>query len=1142
MSWLPLSTCCIFCINFNNVVQSSSVTGNLRNADGTKINLKSGTFIPIDPRISTLSNEGRGYKLEAEWLYKNYRSSLRGLMITYGMKSDAECMLGRALRWHPMIHDHGKARIFIEHTISSLFKELREFFSCKYGHLNQREKWKIACVWYDVAHVDGSARSFSIVLADVLGTYLKSVPQSEGLPSNPYGDCIHRAGNSFLAYCLDVAEPNVTTQRSAKLLTCSYIKRALERKNLEGFSVRPYGSVAQALCDIDSDLDVCIDFGLSPNSQMTSAQAHILTACGFSGSTGELPTDFFKSLSKQEREAQLLSLLISPALESISTWKQDVTTARVPIVQCIVPSLIDMDQRKVQVDISCCTIGVMKTLWLKTLFKADPSLYCTFLILLRWAREAELIRVKQGDRQDRGARSVNIVSRMSTGQENEQSRTKTLSMPLFAPAEFHALILHVLKDELQSGKMLEAITDFTPTCSKANKSRVARLVLSFFKNVQTLCAETVELCTRNNGSSSSDSVQFVWPFFRQLSSAYTVDRETKDMLTTNLDLFHVRRFLVYCEPARHCILSCGDVEQLFKLAAGDSKIMQTSLKLSLALSHRIGHATEFHSCRFAQLSGCHVEIVLIPGRPQLLLNAEGSRRSLYQLKDEITNCSKIATCRTGAWCRVATTNSSRYFMESASDIRMIPKFTSNTCTRGSDVQIKFLMMLPSTKDADTELNRLLSRSLNEITVCRDINYKKGSQSGVSLSQNSTNNPFSSNLSENWQYRLEPTHLALVKSLASVLTRQISVMPSLTEFESVRLSLSFGHFLVVNPSLSLPASRKTLSLNELKVAMDKCGRRRQNWEREDPRFDSNIRQDGDCHTNKSGSNEGILLTSNHRKKKNGSIKRLSLKPGIQTTFLPTFSGNPDDLFRKFAIGLTAAGYSEKKNEDICTVHPLPSYRRITHGVNYSISVSISKGYEVRADFIDSVNNAKTPSAIHTSERPLNWVHYTLLGNGELADMRIKLRSTVPISERLKHIALGNSINSPILWRTPVGEEGDDISVQALVPVFSPHTDPYTKKKLIYIRHHIAEKIFTKKCETFGFKFEMCARTTLVREFLRKECNNLDFNTPVKKAELVLDFSVEQVSELNITEMEQFSCSIIREGIHLAQELNRQNVKL
>ena len=85
----------------------------------------------IDLRISMLATKGKEeYRHIAVMLYNYYANVMRGVMITHGMKSDAECMFGCALRWHPMIHDYGKARSFIEHKMASIFCELRGFFSC----------------------------------------------------------------------------------------------------------------------------------------------------------------------------------------------------------------------------------------------------------------------------------------------------------------------------------------------------------------------------------------------------------------------------------------------------------------------------------------------------------------------------------------------------------------------------------------------------------------------------------------------------------------------------------------------------------------------------------------------------------------------------------------------------------------------------------------------------------------------------------------------------------------------------------------------------------------------------------------------------------------------------------------------------
>ena len=123
------------------------------------------------------------------------------------------------------------------------------------------------------------------------------------------------------------------SREKATLLAHLSIVRALEKEGLGEFKVLPYGSVAQGLCDFNSDLDVCIDFGLSLNSRISPAQANILKLCGFSDCvTGALSTQFFSTLNRIELQFQLLSTIISPALEPICNWKEDAMHTKVPLV------------------------------------------------------------------------------------------------------------------------------------------------------------------------------------------------------------------------------------------------------------------------------------------------------------------------------------------------------------------------------------------------------------------------------------------------------------------------------------------------------------------------------------------------------------------------------------------------------------------------------------------------------------------------------------------------------------------------------------------------------------------------------------------------------------------------------------------
>merc|ERR1712194_175089 len=123
-------------------------------------------------------------------------------------------------------------------------------------------------------------------------------------------------------------------------------------------------------------------------------------------------------------------------------------------------------------------------------------------------------------------------------------------------------------------------------------------------------------------------------------------------------------------------------------------------------------------------------------------------------------------------------------------------------------------------------------SMDEHSLCRTV----ANSSGVSNFDKGRKNPFCIPLNHNWQRVLAPEDLALVRALSVQLLRQLEhPQAQLTEFESAKLTVVFGHYVVVNISRSLPESQKTLSLSELNLAMEKAGRQRRCWNRGDPTF-------------------------------------------------------------------------------------------------------------------------------------------------------------------------------------------------------------------------------------------------------------------------------------------------------------------
>jgi len=494
-------------------------------------------------------------------------------------------------------------------------------------------------------------------------------------------------------------------------------------------------------------------------------------------------------------------------------------------------------------------------------------------------------------------------------------------------------------------------------------------------------------------------------------------------------------------------------------------------------------------------------------------------------------------------------------MENSSDIRVLG---------GSDVrmdeQIKFsqlnLAVLTSghkSKPNDAITQFILRNSLDEHSLCRTV--------ASSEPRFEMMNPFSVDFDHHWRRLFIPQDLALVRSLSTHLMRQV---PQDTTFESARLSVVFGHFVVVNISQSLPESQKTLSLTDLKLAMEKAGRQRKNWNRGDPTFHISQESQQRSGNKDHGKNEGEQIrpgnlgaaSNRHKKGKKSHRDSRSKKQGVRTTFLPTFRGNADDLFHKFSQALTASGFQfVEKDSNLFQSGRLTSHRNIpsdintsSSSLNYAISILVSKGYEVGAYFFD--NRVEIPKASSVSERPLNWVHFTLLGNGILPDARVRFRTTVKISNKLRKLAFGDLHGiSPIVWKT-VTTKPNDISTTFSsesndVPMFCANMTPAMQKRVLYIRHYVAERYFMKRSDHTNFSMSIRAKVTRVREFHRNHVDGAEFGTPIEKTEMSLDFDVEVANRIvqngAHNEMEQFACSILRETTELAMELKKQRLQ-
>jgi len=407
------------------------------------------------------------------------------------------------------------------------------------------------------------------------------------------------------------------------------------------------------------------------------------------------------------------------------------------------------------------------------------------------------------------------------------------------------------------------------------------------------------------------------------------------------------------------------------------------------------------------------------------------------------------------------------------------------------------------------------------------------------------------------------------------------MPNRENFQSVRLSLVFGQFVVVNVTRVLPDTQRTLSIKELHEGMQKFGRCRKNWWRQDPQDQAASSKLADKAANSSRQTPlgpGHLGDPQKKRKKPQCRFKKNKHPGIPTTFVPTLSGDPDELTTKFAGALLARGFApeltENMEEDPPSWTPAGSPSRGDGSFTYSVAMSISKGYEVTGTFEDRApctrqsagretqgHETESPSrASRMAERPLNWVHFTLLGNGCLPDMRVRLQTTEPISERLCAKAFGSEHISPIRWRAADSSSAPESApaqggttqgmqcswIEAAVPEFRKDLTDMDRRKVLHIRQHLPsrEKVFLKDRRlATDIQLHVKARINRVREFGRGDGKDgkMDQTTPVDKAELIMEI------EGNCLKLEgggnfpyALARMILEEGLHVGEALKRQGV--
>ena len=281
---------------------------------------------------------------EAEDAYALYACAMRTLMARYGLRSEAEVVLGEAVHWHPLHSiDKGKASLALRRSWKSLKSCFQEVFSSSGDPVMK------ANIWYKVAYSKQRSEAF------LSFAWLSGRPEAlTAVPRTPEMSFV--IGSSALKYY-----NSTLSLRRIYLHGLKAVYEKLKEELTGQADVSLYGSTALFLCDADSDIDLFI----RPKKEM----------------------DGIALLCAKDQEIQWLEALI-PILDPFVNRKRSVYDTVTPILKCI----ITVGEVESHIDISACEDGVSKAEYILALYNFRREVLPLFTLVVEWARACGVVR------------------------------------------------------------------------------------------------------------------------------------------------------------------------------------------------------------------------------------------------------------------------------------------------------------------------------------------------------------------------------------------------------------------------------------------------------------------------------------------------------------------------------------------------------------------------------------------------------------------------------------------------------------------------------------------------------------------------------------------------------------------------------
>ena len=925
--------------------------------EGSKLPQQNSLSEPENELLEALKGTKSCLSYETEALndYRVYCSGMRQIMTSYGLRSEAECLLSTAISWHPLIKNIFKAREVIRRRVCQLQTFTKQRFAVMYTTPPEQEiaaRW-----WYQVSQSDGFAKSFGLLH----GRILLGVLRQSGAINTTLGkkNSHKQLGDAILSYGRrHMQETKAISERKMRYVSLveDTINSLIDSE--QHIQLKVFGSVAQDLCSLYSDIDVV---AIIPSGCMLFKSGH-------------------ESMATL-RDKQIWALeIVSRLLGNIAVKKIEVFKANVPIIRfsIIPPDGLGEEWFDLTVDVS----SFLKTLCLKTYFLQHQWTHSVFLFIQHWARTIGVIRQDAGITND-GGRHI-----LSTG-------------------ELHVLILNSLLAE-DKGHIYNLI----PSEDPADMAGAA--VLRFFKS--TSCSSTAKKYSFLIGTAAIET-SFN---YRYLFSPSTVS-SICSVETINL-LAHDSRI------AQHCLLATGCPEQL--LSSQDDDEIVCKLCLPSRISGSVGSALAFHEERLSRLSGAVVELEETGSK--LIMVATGNRRSIMLVQREISS-----HIRELNWSCRSRIRSSRYHLEGSVGIVAWG-------SEGDDLQLRL--------KAEQENNR----QRIEMSSCQPIKEIIFKNIGCD-------------------------DVTVRNALAECIARQIPKLPSLSTFAFYDCTVSFGTFLIMSASDSLPDTSQSLSISELHQRMESMGRNRKAWERR--KFQAAPKE-------KEYVMKKMEISSGQAPVKG---KKKKAKRGLRSTFrhiaragnqeLDVIQGEIERKLEDAGFGLLARcqmGADGAIIENKTEAYMMSKLRDSQKGsavdsvdLYGKLSAVVSRSFEIGIRTVTSTRNEEIVTSI--AERQLSWVSTTILGGGIIPDMRFRFETFDFVTPQIVQSAKEKMPTSAVGGAAPISfkfssRQGSALPIAELS--FNPMLTQEAKGSIYYVR----KRIYASE---FGCDDEIGARARLVR---------------------------------------------------------------